>query len=289
MRALFHDLSVAEADSYGLVLTSSGIRHQIKKGQQGWTLWVREMDSAEALRAIGQYLDENEEYISSNHIPPTPFRKNWSGVWVSLGLVGLHILFRTGSGVEDLFGTYGSSAFLILNGDYYRVITSLMLHGSTVHLLGNVVGVALFGTAVCSLTGVGLGWLMILTTGVSGNLLNALFYGTGHFSVGSSTAVFGAMGILTAHQSFGVITRKRRRRIKAWVPFAGGLALLGLLGTGERADLMAHLFGFSAGIALGFFGASLPKRLTTSRYQCVSLVITFAVVALAWLRPFMSG
>ena len=289
MIALFQNLSVADADSYGLVLSALGIGYRITGGQGGRTLWVRETDANDALQAVVQYLDENEEPLSSGDSPPAPLPKSRSGVWVSLALVGIHMVVATGDGAKDLVRTYGSSASLILGGEYYRAVTALMLHGSAVHLFGNAVGMALFGSAVCALNGVGFGWAMILTAGVSGNLLNALFYRSGHVSIGSSTAIFGALGILAAQQSVRILKGKKTRRIKAWAPFAGGLALLGLLGTGERADLMAHLFGFLAGIPLGLLGGNLPKRFNTSRYQHACLVGAAAVVFFSWFIPVMRG
>lgn len=289
MKMLFQNLSVDEVDSYGLVLTASGIGHQITKGEQGWTLWVEEKDAPEALRTIGQYLAENEPYIPPGRIHTLPVPKNWSGVGVSVVLVALHILFRTGGGTEHLFRTYGSSAGLILSGEYFRAVTSLMLHGSIVHLLGNAVGIAIFGSAVCAINGVGFGWLMILTAGATGNLLNAHFYRIGHFSIGSSTAIFGALGILVAQQSLRIIRRKETARIKAWVPFACGLALLGLLGTGEQADLMAHFFGFLTGIPLGLLVGGAPEWLTTPRYQHACLAVSVAILFFSWLTPLMGG
>jgi hypothetical protein len=60
--------------------------------------------------------------------------------------------------------------------------------------------------------------------------------------IGTSTAVFGALGTLSALQ----VPRRR-----AWLTLGVGVALLGFLGTGSRADLLAHLFGFAAGVAEG--------------------------------------
>ena len=101
---------------------------------------------------------------------------------------------------SDIIKHYGSSASQIIDGEHYRTITALFLHGDVLHLIGNMAGIALFGTAVCSITGWGVGWLMILFTGSIGNLLNAYFYQAGHRSIGASTAVFGCIGFLSACQ-----------------------------------------------------------------------------------------
>ncbi len=182
-------------------------------------------------------------------------------------------------------GTYGSSSSHILRGELYRSVTSLIIHTNVVHLAGNIVGITVFGTAVCAITGSGVGWLMILITGIVGNVMNAVLYKTGHLSVGASTAVFGTIGILAAHQFFKKF-RLPGERMKAWLPLAGGLALLGILGSGEHTDLTAHLFGFTVGIILGAVYSVVVKRRPAWAYQACSLLIALVVLVMSWMRPF---
>ena len=56
-----------------------------------------------------------------------------------------------------------------------------MIHADLLHLVGNMVGIALFGAAVATLCGWGLGWLMVLVSGGLGNALNAVFFGANTF------------------------------------------------------------------------------------------------------------
>jgi len=160
-----------------------------------------------------------------------------------------------------------------------------MLHADTLHLAGNIIGIAIFGTAVCTITGWGAGWLMILTTGLVGNLLNAILYQTDHLSIGASTAIFGAIGILAAYQFFRKL-RLPGQRIRAWLPLAGGIALLGSLGSGEFVDLTAHLFGFIVGIVIGSIYAILVKKPVSRSIQVCCLLVTLSVIAMSWIRAF---
>jgi membrane associated rhomboid family serine protease len=83
--------------------------------------------------------------------------------------------------------------------------------------------------------------------------------------LGSSTAVFGALGILTACQTLDVA--RSTRAVRLWeiiLPAGAGIALLAYLGTGdEHTDVTAHLFGFLAGGCFGALStfADLKKRL----------------------------
>lgn len=291
MILLFDNMSEDQANLFGLVLTSSGIPNWVNLTQDIWQLWVDPADREKAIVAIHRYLVENQEGgVPGGHTRSFGTR-TLSGIWVSLGLLGWHVFLKTINDIPKLYRTYESSAVHILHGQLYRTATSLMLHADTLHLAGNMAGIALFGTAVCRLTGWGVGWLLILLTGVLGNLLNAFFYSsTGHFSIGASTAVFGGLGILCGLQFIRKMKLKETKT-KLWVPLAAGLALLGFLGTGQRADLMAHLLGFLSGIVLGLLYAILAKEnaYLKTRYQVLCLFGTLAIIVTAWVSPLMGG
>jgi rhomboid protease GluP len=283
MLGLFKNLSADQANSYALVLSSSGISHRVRKGEAGWDLLVEETNHEKALTAIEQYLEENQDLRPTDEPICHEYCKTLTGLWASVILLACHVAFTVANDSQSLIRAYGSSAFHIMNGELYRTVTSLMLHANAVHLAGNMLGIALFGTAVCTLTGWGVGWIMILGTGIIGNLANALLYKTGHLSVGASTAVFGSVGILAAQQFFRKF-RLRGRQIRAWLPLAGGLALLGILGSGKHADLLAHFFGFIAGIISGALYAIFVKRPAARVYQSCCIVIVLTVLVMSWMR-----
>ena len=85
--------------------------------------------------------------------------------------------------------------------------------------LSNAIFGALFMAAALRVLGPGLGGLMVLASGAVGNLANAFLYGSAHSSVGASTAIFGAVGLLGG---LGVMRRRSvgRRGIRAWAPAA---------------------------------------------------------------------
>jgi len=288
MLELFKDLSGDQAEAYALVLSSSGIWHRITRGERGWDLWVHDADSEKARNVIQQYLDEEQDLEAIDESLAHEYPKTFAGLGVPVILLGCHVAVTMGASHEDFVRAYGSSAFHILHGQWYRAVTSLIIHANTFHLAGNMVGIALFGTAVCTTMGWGVGWLMILATGIVGNLANALFFRAGHLSVGASTAVFGAIGILAAHQ-FSKKFRLRGHRMRAWLPLAGGVALLGVLSSGERVDLTAHLFGFVAGTILGAFHAIFFRTPAPKACQAGCLVVALSILVLSWMKAFGHG
>jgi membrane associated rhomboid family serine protease len=265
-----------------LVLSAYHLPHSIIRSGNGWEIWVDDAVRDRALDLILKYIEENPDLSIADDQETQVYKKTFSGIWVCLLLLACHIVANRSDGVEKIIREYGASAFDIMNGEIYRTVTSLMLHSDYPHLAGNIAGIGIFGTAVCSITGAGVGWLMILLSGILGNLANAALFRYGHISIGASTAVFGAVGILAAYQ----LCRKIKiadQRMKAWLPIAGGLALLSFLGTGLHSDLTAHLFGFVAGVCLGLIYALYLYRLVEKKHQIYCMAATIGTVALSWL------
>jgi membrane associated rhomboid family serine protease len=183
------------------------------------------------------------------------------------------------------------SARIFFNGEWWRTATALTLHGDVSHLAANLVTGLLFAAFVLPQLGTGLTWLGIVLTGVLGNFVNAWFYrNEAHFSIGASTAVFGALGLLVGGE---FMERSRHAATRAWwhlvLPLGAGLALLAYLGVGDehekRTDYMAHLFGFAAGVALGLPAALARLREHTPRWlQHVAGGLALAALAGAWCR-----
>jgi rhomboid protease GluP len=285
MSVLFKNISEDDAGTYQLVLSSTGISHHVRKRGHGWEIRVKDTDYEKAVIAIEQYLKENPEVQKTQDPLYYKYQSTYTGIWVSILLIAFHVAITISDNSDVFVKTYGSSAFHILHGELYRSVTSLMLHADPLHLMGNIAGIAIFGTAVCTIMGWGMGWFMVLVTGMAGNLMNALLYESGHISVGASTSIFGAIGILSAHQFFKKFNRSGQK-MKAFLPLACGLALLGILGSGSHSDVMAHLFGFSAGIVLGILYSLFVKHPIIKEFQAGSLLLTVCLLALAWLKAF---
>lgn len=145
-------------------------------------------------------------------------------------------------------------------GELWRPLTALVLHADGAHLVSNALGS--FGVFAAVLTTVGRrrGWLLIAAAAIAGNFAAAgLNYPGPYNSIGASTAVFAALGLLTGRAVRVATAAHRLQRWRAMItPFAAGLAVLGLYGAGGvQIDVLAHATGFTAGLALGFAAISL--------------------------------
>lgn len=285
MISLYQDLSGKQADMCALILAASNIDYRIQKRKSSFQVNVRSKDFARAQTVIALYFQENPEAEVISPPSAETRKNNYSGVLAAVFLAVFYL--AAGENRHVFFKTFGSSASGILNGEIYRTVTSLMLHVDAIHLAGNMAAIALFGSAVCSIRGMGVGWLMILLTGVIGNFCNAWLHRTAHLAVGASTAVFGAIGMLSAYQFWNKMMLPGKS-IKAWLPLAGGLALLGILGSGGgRVDLMAHLFGFSTGLLLETLVRFGVKKKLSKTIQALCLLSVAGIITLSWLWPGM--
>lgn len=271
----------AQADEWALVLTAEGMASRVRVERGAILLWVSAGDAERAEAVLSAYERENPPRPAARHVEPTPF-----ALATGLLFAGALLAFFVVTGPRDpavAWFEHGSAqAGRILDGELWRTVTALTLHADSGHVLANALAGVLFVGAVCGALGPGLGLALVLAAGAGGNLANAIFQGARHTSVGASTAVFGAVGVLSA---LAMVRRLRGRggRGGLMVPFAAGLAILAMLGTsGERVDLWAHLFGLVSGVAVGLTGVLAAPRRPGAGAQVALLIAALAAVVTCW-------
>jgi len=178
---------------------------------------------------------------------------------------------------------------MVEQGEWLRALTALTLHGDSVHLVSNLVAGAGFAWLVARFFGAAAGWSLILLSGFLGNALNAwVQYPAPHFSIGASTAVFGALGLLTGIGLWVAIAEpKQTWSLPRWsMPVFGGVTLLGLIGMGDGlglVDVGAHISGFLCGSLLGCLGAVFQGVfVAANRYRFWIGTLVWTLLALAW-------
>jgi rhomboid protease GluP len=267
------------AEEWELALVAQGLCPSLSRTRDGLVLSVPEEEVERALIGLSAYERENPPKLLETEEPPN--------LVAGASLAGILLLFFfitvIGYPTVQWFERGSADADRILLGELWRTVTALTLHANLAHALSNAIAITLFLGALSSILGPGLASALVLLAGAGGNLTNALVHGSAHVSVGASTSVFGAVGMLGG---LGLARRGRRKvpKRRAWVPVAAALALLAMLGTGgENVDILAHLFGFLFGGVLGllfaFVAPSPPGRLV--QWGCGSAA--FAVLISCWL------
>ena len=269
---------------HALVLEATGIPYQVRRESGDFILVVPASLAARARNEIDAYTRENQA-SPSDRTTVLEQGSGWAGVFgYAIVLLLMFLLQHQGFFGVNWVDAGKTNAGLILGGEWWRTVTALCLHSDSVHLVANIAIGSLIGLFAGQLLGSGLAWFSILFAGAAGNLLNAWVRDPRHTSVGASTAVFAAFGIVAALAS----SRRRpsrRSKFGRYTPIVGAVILLSYLGTsGQRTDVFAHVAGFLAGLLLGGLYGKLGDRIMMGRRAQLLLGIgTVALLGLSWL------
>ncbi|MCK6625380.1 MAG: rhomboid family intramembrane serine protease [Anaerolineae bacterium] len=172
----------------------------------------------------------------------------------AIGLVWLAQEVAGGSEEGQVLVKFGANyGPLILQGQVWRLFTSMFLHIGAQHLIFNVIGLIAFGFEMERLYGRARFIAVYLLAGLFGSLASFALRGPMTYSAGASGAIFGVVGMQLA---FFLFYRRRlgefgRRQRNTALILIGVSLLMGCSGL-MPADNYAHLGGFLAGVVLGY-------------------------------------
>ena len=281
--------SPRQLDAWALTLSSRGIASHARDAEGTFELYVAAHDVELAIAELNA-IDREERDARSAAAADAALTRPQLSKHATLGAVVVAMLLLAFFAItgpradgELWFAAGASDAERVLHGEWWRTVTALTLHADSAHVFSNVGIGTLVIAAVMRSEGVGFGSALVLASGTAGNLANAWVHQTLHRSVGFSTAVFGAIGILG-----GLAFVDARRHIKprrpAWTALAGTLALLALLGMSDKGsvDVLAHVFGAGAGLGVGLLSARLQARPKSRSRQWVAGTGALAAVVTSW-------
>src|SRR6185503_15079938 len=277
-------LTEARANELALVLIARNLPFQRQAGPQGWELWVPLADAPAAANELTLYRQENLKPVGVR--PLEEVGAGRAGVlWYVATLAAVFFALHVDLFDRDWLAAGRLEAGALWDGEWWRAVTALTVHLDLDHLGGNLAFGAFFGYFVGKYFGNGFGWLAVLLAATGANALNAWVQGPAHRSIGASTAVFAALGMLATYT-----WRRGYLRDTPWrsriAPIVASLGLLAFTGTaGENTDLGAHLFGFIMGLAMGLCVARFAsvEWLREPRVQraCGALAVLLLVAAWA--------
>ena len=177
---------------------------------------------------------------------------------------------------------------LMEQGQWWRTITALFLHGGLVHLLLNGFSLYSVGMIAENLYGKPRYILLFFLTGVLSIL--ASYWTSASISVGASGAIFGIVGALA---TIGQI-RKKVIPVRFRVAFGRnllfliGLNLVVLMGV-PRIDHAAHIAGLLGGVGFAFLFKDKLLPPVKSRRQILRIQIFSAATALVAVIALLFG
>ena len=266
-----------------LVLLAVGVVAELVPGEDEFLVQVDAQDAAYAARHLAQYEVENRPPP-----PPPPPPRLHPHAWVGsllyvVTLVGIAYVVGNGLVRLDAFDRGTLDCARVQAGEWWRAWTALTLHLDGPHLAANLGAGVWFGYLAARQLGGGTAWFLTVTGAALANLIEGLTGPPEHSAVGASTAVFTALGLMSAYswrERFHLPQHWGRR----WSPLVAGVILLGWTGSaGEGTDLVAHVVGFATGVLLGVAAATDAARRWLERIpQWLTGAAALAGIAIAW-------
>lgn len=280
---IFFSYRLPECEQQTLILSAVGIHSWTRVRGGGFAVMV----TPESVPLAQKHL---REVAMETFPPPPPVRAtaSYRHAWMGSTIYAIVLIGAAYAAGVDLFGVDWIEAgalhgTLPRTHEWWRVLTALTLHADVAHLVGNLVFGVTLGYAASLAMGGGVAWAGIVLGAALGNALDAFWMPGANSSIGASTAVFAALGLLSGHAWRGDAAADLRR-VKRWAPLVGGIMLLAFTGMGgEHTDIVAHVTGFISGCALGALLGKTNQTIFRLRgLQLGAAVLSVAAILAAW-------
>jgi membrane associated rhomboid family serine protease len=298
---IFRSRRLPECNERAFMLYAVGIASAIARDSFGYLLLV---DTADLL-AAREHLRLYEVERLNKPLPPPPPPRLYPHAWVGsviylLIIAGVALAVSNGLWRLDSFDAGELDASLVQRGQWWRVWTALTLHLDGPHLAANAAAGVWFGYLASRLLGAGNAWFLTVLGAGAANWIEAMLGPASHRAVGASTAVFTALGLLSAYSWRTRLAYPQRWALR-WGPLIAGIVLLGWTGTGgesldqpgkpvgESVDVAAHVLGFAVGLLLGAGAAlALVSRMLNRMPQWLTGLLALVPLVAGWLAALRS-
>ncbi|MCL2359982.1 rhomboid family intramembrane serine protease [Candidatus Bathycorpusculum sp.] len=177
------------------------------------------------------------------------------GLNVAIYIIGAIIGGNALQTPDSVVVVWGQVNKLVFEGFYWQLFTSMFIHASIFHLVGNMVFLFIFGLRGEEMFSLSEYLGIYLLGGLAGNILSLAFGvapgGMLFISVGASGAIFALFGACIIYDRHAV-----RQSILGALVFA---FFLFFINTGEGVNVLAHFGGLVFGLIGGYMIASRRK------------------------------
>jgi rhomboid protease GluP len=298
---IYRSLRLPECNERAFMLYAVGIASALARDSREFILLVDSAEAATALEHLRLYEVERLNRPPPPPPPPKLYPHAWTGsVLYALVITGVAFAISNGLWRLDAFDVGELDAGLVRQGQWWRVWTALTLHLDGPHLAANSLAGIWFGYLAARLIGVGNAWFLTVVGAGLANWIEAFLGPATHRSVGASTAVFTALGLLSAFSWRTRLAYPQRWALR-WGPLVAGVVLLSWTGSGgqsldepgrpggDTVDVAAHLLGFAVGL---LFGAGAAFAAATRRLdrvpQWLAGLLALAPLVAGWIAALSS-
>jgi membrane associated rhomboid family serine protease len=199
-------------------------------------------------------------------------------VLIGVNLAAFLVQQSVGDRFTDRFELLGqayvpllSSVQGIAEGQWYRLLTAMFLHGSYIHILFNMLSLWWIGAPLEAALGRARYLALYFTSGLAGSALTYLIAAPNQPSLGASGAIFGLFG------ATAVLMRRLRYDMRPVI----ALLVINLIFTFGWSNIawQAHIGGLVGGVLVGYAMVHAPRqRRALVQYGVCALVLAAVVV-----------
>jgi rhomboid protease GluP len=162
-------------------------------------------------------------------------------------LSGVNILYPNGI---ELMEWGANKRFETTHGEWWRLVSSMFVHGGIIHLIFNIYGLAFASAFLEGLIGTKKFAMTYFVSGLVASFAS-IWWHENTASVGASGAIFGLFGLILSFLVTDMYIQKEMKRtiLIMFGPYVAINLLFGLAGAG--IDNAAHLGGLVSGFAIG--------------------------------------
>ena len=175
-------------------------------------------------------------------------QKKVISIFIITGILVLITLFQFITGLSDSIEIAGLDKPKTLGGDYWRLLTCILLHGSVLHILFNATAIFVIGHMVIRITGFSYFALVFLFSGILGSVFSLILM-PNETSVGASGGIMGLIGFILII-SIKLKDNIPRNIIKSMLNTIILVAIIGISAI-DIIDNAAHGGGLIGGIIVG--------------------------------------
>jgi rhomboid protease GluP len=158
---------------------------------------------------------------------------------------------------QHIMAAFGQDNVAVLNGEVWRLFTSMFVHANIVHIFGNMFFLLIFGLRAEDMFDVKEYLFIYFLSGLTGGVLTLIVWPDA-ISVGASGAIFGILGATIIY-----VRRAIGQSIITALVYAFFLFIINI---GPEVNFIAHLGGLLVGLLTGYLLAATRKRKTAYTY-----------------------
>lgn len=166
-------------------------------------------------------------------------------IFLVMIFIGLDFVSPT---TKELLDIGGNRRQEILNGEYWRLLSSNFIHIGVFHLFQNLLGLVFSIVFLEKLIGYRKFILVYIVCGIFASLAS-IYWHEDVVSVGASGAIFGLFGVMLAFAVFKIFSDYMRKFVGIFLGLVMGLSLL--FGMVKSVDNAAHIGGLISGFVIG--------------------------------------